>query len=279
MIRVHVFRVLAAAVLPVLLACGEVPNAPVSASAEVACESIGLRETPAAVVTLLIDHTGSYSVPHSVVYEDAAAFVSHLPAASVLEVRYLSAASYPDIPNRALVARIPPLAPEPVPAANIFDPDERRRFRREQLRYERSLACVSQARRDIAQAILRLEAPGAPANRSDITGGLARAAENFAAFPPGVRRVVVLWSDLVEHVLGGPQLTLDLGEVAVLVRTVRSGITQVQTATVEAEFTRAMEAAGARVHLSSAQLVAWPVVLAATAALPSPVHATEIQGG
>ena len=260
----------------VLASCGGPPIA----APDVGCEAVGWRGIPSAVVVFLFDNTGSQrpAVPYSDVYEDAARLVGHLPTPSLLVVRFLSDDSYRDAPNRALIKRIPPVAPAPLRPRNIYDPVQRRRFQEEELAYRRSLACVEQARSEIADALVRLEAPRAPASQSDIWGGLTRVAEHFDAFPPEVDRAVVLWSD-VKH-----NLDRDLGPVAdlpgasILLRTVRAGITGAQASEIESAFTRATEAAGASVSVSSMSVVDWAVVLESVGLFPSSQPATTNGG-
>lgn len=178
------------------------------------------------ILLLIFDRSGSVQDGSqdrfSRIRTDAANFVQRFPSATIVLGRYISNRSYSDAESfleDAIPAEPPALKCE---VTNPFDPAQRRKCQLEERRYQAQLQCVEEARKRIAAAFLNLTPPRA--QRSDIWGAIAAAAEILSAYPANVHKMIVIYSDLVDNVRTPlPESLGGLKGVEVVVRTATNG--------------------------------------------------------
>lgn len=178
------------------------------------------------ILLLILDRSGSIQDGSqdrfSRIQTDAANFVRRFPPATIVLGRYISDRSYTDTES-FLEDAVPA---EPLALActvtNPFDPAQRQKCQLEERRYQAQLRCVEEARKRIVAALLNLTP--ARAQRSDIWGAIAAAAEILGAYPVHVHKMIVIYSDLADNVgIPLPKSLSGLKDVEVVVRTAING--------------------------------------------------------
>jgi hypothetical protein len=217
---------------------------------------------PKLVIVVLIDKSASRDrIPINEVTSDLAALLRLMPPTTLIEIRWLAAESYSQ-DQLAAWGQIPRIElPVPKPD-NPFDLAKLREYRLQRSRHVDSKLCLERA---VERAVADIEALEAvePAPRTDVFGGLVRAAETFATFRPETIRVLVLYSDLAGNVGKPPTGPINgLSEAAVLVRTARALGTREEIAVIETEFEALLTSLGAAlVEFSSMRVIPWHVTL------------------
>lgn len=205
-----------------------------------------------AIVVLLLDRSESVLTPS---HADLLRLVQYLPAGSELVGVFVQENSYP---GAAFLHDVIPASPQAVAckATNPFDYQAKQACAQAQRRAKMLETCVTAARQRISTTLQGLTV--GPAQRTDVSGALAVAAEQFAAYPPTGRWLIV-YSALDDTVhRQRPKLLVPLQGARVFVRMPRAVLGE-QGSHRLAAFKESLDSAGAQVAAPPFEM-AWPVV-------------------